>query len=548
MNIFRITWLFSLMLAATQAHAQQAGRPWDREIIVGEDLGCQFADKLETSRGSQGILSSNSAGESLQLQKSSSALLTKLRRIDTSEMIYNPEGERRNYDMSRVYVVDWQGYTATDYGYLQTVSFASDGAVYFNRLMPRITFNDSWIKGQLENDSNGQLYVKITSPQLTFEREDGLKFYMMAVVKDAQSGELTAVDSFRFKLSGDSTRMEATDDSIWLIGIDDNGDIWEQDRGHTLVQFDDTIPQVPAGADVKTYTFKYYEPAKPKEPLTKISSVAFEETDAYLKGLCPLFPDRWVKGHVSGNVIAVPSGEYIGQNGNYITRIFAAMNEDGGLRPVDTLYLTFNADTTIIKSTRNDYTLFGYSIYAPEYTSYYPSYTKFNIAPAVPKAPCILGYSDNFITFTLSPVDVNGATIDPAHLCYRVLINGDSYIFTKENYPSLDSDCPCIPYGYTDFVNFDIYNDAFSTKLYPQETVNRLAMQSVYVIDGVENTSELVTLETDADIDIIKANPAVISVEYYDISGQRISEPVKGFVISRTRFADGHVINEKILR
>lgn len=506
---------------------------------------------LSLSAGAQGRMSEQGPKKPLSLKKAAAALLSKVQRVNATDTIYlNPQGERRNYDMSSIYIASSDGDEASDRGYFQTVCFGPDNDVYFNRLLPRIAFNDSWIRGEVEEGADGQLYVNIPSPQLTSISEDGRKFYTVAMTKDAATREWKSLDTCRFLMSADRSQLEFLDNgNIWLMGIDNDGNLWEQDRAFSLTQFDDTLVQVPASAIFKAYTQKYYEPSlKPKEAHSSITRLAFDGSDVYLKGFCPLFPDRWAKGHISGNKIAVPSQLYMGNNGNYITYFYSSINDNGTLVPADSLYLTFNADTSEIKSSRNDYMQFGYSRGTIEYNAYNMSYTKFNLVPAVPASPKIIGYEYNTVTFSLSALDNTGNTLDPSLLSYRVFVNGKPYVFSKADYPSLSSDMTDIPYKYTDFQNFDFssLDGTFYTVLYPKETVNSLGLQSVYAVDGVEKTSDLSEL-TVTGIDDIEMS-AEHSISYYDMSGRRMAAPGKGITIRKTQLGNGRVRTDKIMR
>lgn len=157
------------------------------------------------------------------------------------------------------------------------------------------------------------------------------------------------------------------------------------------------------------------------------------------------------------------------------------------------------------------------------------------------------GYGDNYGWY-IPNVNVNGAVLNPSRMYYNIYVNYELYEFFTDTYVYFDEDMIDIPYDFTD--DWDIYNPAPDLDLYLHDSgVDVIGCQSFYVgTDGITYASNAVhvNIEEFLGVNVAKANTEVKSVQYFNIAGQRVTNPKTGLFIKSTTYTDGTRRVEKV--
>ena len=100
------------------------------------------------------------------------------------------------------------------------------------------------------------------------------------------------------------------------------------------------------------------------------------------------------------------------------------------------------------------------------------------------------------------------------------------------------------------------YNDNEWTEWAPYDGVLGFAEVGIYEVEGrakapgkewSEATSVTFSVSTSSGIDEISGNKDIVSVRYYNMTGQEMAQP-QGMTIKVTTFADGTTTAEKLMK
>ena len=332
------------------------------------------------------------------------------------------------------------------------------------------------------------------------------------------------------------------------------------------------------------------------EGMGVIVSVYEADNALYLKGLSAYLPDAVVKGDISddGKRISVAPNQYIGTEENVYYVITTTVkidnkNDLGNLDKIEVIEdgtpayfnLERDASTGKILSITSDDSPYCLSFNDDPFY-FYPVdiFTDLNLTlqesfAGTPSTPTKAYYEDystlmgaNYLFFELSSFAANGDIIDINNLYYAVFINGDIVEFEEENgfnlleeeitmYSGIKQPTTLIPYTFAN--NIDLYEDnggTFIVGLYA-EGIDTVGVESVYKCDGVTTYSGLVTIDTltgeesivdpiETKVEILKYED-VVSTEYYDLRGMKISHPTKGLYVKKYNLKDGSSKTTKVL-
>ena len=129
-------------------------------------------------------------------------------------------------------------------------------------------------------------------------------------------------------------------------------------------------------------------------------------------------------------------------------------------------------------------------------------------APAVPAAPYELTWENGSewenasFHFHVNPYDVDGNRLYEENFSYRIYMDDDQlFTFTTEDYGTsdifADGDLTEIPLDYSDYIHFISWD---GTRVYFKDSnldenrlfERRIGVQTIYIVDGVSNASEIV--------------------------------------------------------
>ncbi|MGI6222989.1 MAG: hypothetical protein ACOYJG_05230 [Prevotella sp.] len=497
-------------------------------------VGLALAANVEAAQ-SEPFIATMPRTPQLQLQPAGAP---KQFQLETSDvLITNAEGEERLYVSTCYFSAYWQWQFSNDFA--ARVSFGSDNSVYINDLMPIV--QTGWLKGTLGDDG----IVTFEGAQLV-DSGNGKKYYVGAVKMDEEKN-VTYLDQYQFKLSSDSNKLTLATDSIYLAAFDEKGNIYQLQYGNELNLLNDTTVDFPAGLRTQPYT---YTCLIDEQDYSGQVYLALDEPThkAYLKGLVK-DADAWVVGKYDGKHIKLGSRQFLGLNHRKISYFFAGKRYGDNYSFSDTLYLNYDETTKALSAYATQMILNGSSNQDPDLFAYRQlAFENIDAMPAVPASPTnVAPNASGKLQFVLPLESADGKAIVKDSLYYRIQLDGQSFEFTPDAYPGLETNTTLIPCGY---MLFDSFGDMLIGQNLDYNVValpeyERVGVQSVYIYDGVENSSPYVEYVT-ADISHATQSD-IVRREYFNLSGLKVEPSVKGLVIVRETLSDGTQRVRKLL-
>ena len=279
--------------------------------------------------------------------------------------------------------------------------------------------------------------------------------------------------------------------------------------------------------------------------------------------------DAVIKCSVSNGKVTVPTRQYLGADENYNSHVYVltgdAFVQTQGESSFFNYELMPSIQMNVAESGNN---------FAAEYptslvvnagpNSLYiisdvvaPAFEEMEDKPMTPADPIFtaedITKSTNFhkLKFTIPTVDVNGKDLNTNELYYNVYYNDAPYEFTPELLIGLTESITDIPYAFSDSY-YDIIFSASTgrhTVYFYDKEYKIIGVQSIYRGGGEERRSNVVWVVNPAtSITDVAASRPVKSVDYFNMAGQRISQPTAGICIKRVVYADGSVEAEKVVK
>lgn len=200
-----------------------------------------------------------------------------------------------------------------------------------------------------------------------------------------------------------------------------------------------------------------------------------------------------------------------------------------------------------------------------------------DVTDFVPRDPKFTNYIHNTqatgtdpvygLKFKLPRTNNSEEILDAANLYYCVIVDGDPWWFYSDVYVYLNEDMSVVPHFFTDNYDFMINKTETVERtvyLYTHDLGDIGIMQvyrnpeweegEYYCSNIVYYSGKVVPFEGELEFNTtgVKAvqttNAEAVSTEYYDLSGCRLSAPVKGINISRSIMSDGSVKTEKVIK
>lgn len=493
-----------------------------------------------------------------------------------------PEGELRTYVRYGEKIEAAMGGTVKDIqaGLNLDVVFAPDGkTIWFHNILASSLDCNSWVKGEIKDDK-----VVIPSGQLMTFMDYGSYYNaprLMMLEENKEAAEnsydrytctdrdivLTYEDGVFRLPEGSVIGLERNSSDPVVIDLEMNG-LWlgYADLGSTYYPLED-VPAVFPTSGVETWSVKYNSGFGDEYFTGHTLEIAIENDNVYIKGLFgPDLPEYVIKGHMEGDKVRFQSGQYLGvldMNWGEIYHVFSYAAEYDNFSETFKLLsedmefsfnkegktLSYNGYILFNRGTEN--VLYGVNIINPSFTAY----TEKAAVPAKPGiavneyyTPYVDDENPGYISVYLPCEDVNGDFIDPSLMSFRFFIDGEQVTFYPDRYSALEEPVNEIPYGFSDGSFIYGFADGLWLMAYFKENVEEFGVCSVYRCGGKENVSEMAVYRPDgSSVETISDSSDIVSVEYFDISGQRVSTDYNGLAIRRTTYSDGTVKSEKVM-
>ena len=179
-------------------------------------------------------------------------------------------------------------------------------------------------------------------------------------------------------------------------------------------------------------------------------------------------------------------------------------------------------------------------------------------APLPPKLTAFQPYDPNpwggpgGLQFTLSYYSSDFNYLDPSHLYYNLYIDDELVTFSPDDYQNLKTEMTDVPYSFSDQYEFYKYDENHRTIYFYKDVKKKIGMEAVYVDGNLRFGSGITEYYPNGDptgVDMTEATVKQIkSVDFYDLSGRKLSAPAKGICIRTITYTDGSKASRKIVK
>lgn len=263
---------------------------------------------------------------------------------------------------------------------------------------------------------------------------------------------------------------------------------------------------------------------------------ALDGDDVYLGDLSANIKGLWIKGKKDGTTVTFPPTSYIGIDTTTACYMYASSAVMG--KGVDD-----DRSTNIFDTYR--YALIN-------------AWDKRPAAPLPPKLTAFQPYDPNpwggpgGLQFTLSYYSTDFNYLDPSHLYYNLYIDDELVTFSPEDYQNLKTEMTDVPYSFSDQYEFYKYDENHRTIYFYKDVKKKIGMEAVYVDGDLRFGSGITEYYPNGDptgVDMTEATVKQIkSVDFYDLSGRKLSAPAKGICIRTITYTDGSKASRKIVK
>ncbi len=423
---------------------------------------------------------------------------------------------------------------------------AEDGAIYvYNPFGTTLT--GTWLKGYTtETDTVVFIGTQPIGQETVFGYDLGeLYAVKMKANTSDDSGSYYVVDSTDVDIKmilndGKLTWAEPTDGSV-ILGLVDESNTWMAvgDFNFEIYPQEDVANAAPQDVEYEQYLLT-------SDSSSVLVDVAISGSDIYVKGFSALSSELVMHGTIDGDKATFVTGQYMGIEESIARHIYAFATQTIQVEQEDsTTVESFKIlqDENLVMSYDSISRSFsvvdkGFDINIGKYRAYYlayfkePSFTYFEEVPVKPATPIYSSATEERIVYAIRSVGVNGEFMLTDKIYYLIYINGEKLTTGTENGGSpyfFDTNTTGELTGGYYLIN---YHNGWRELQYGSD-VETVGFQTVYLGGGVETYSDILTVNIQPsainDINSDDNTP----VEYYDISGRRLKEPIQGLNIVR---------------
>lgn len=447
---------------------------------------------------------------------------------------------------------------------------ASDGTVYLYR--PSAIIKDNcWLKlDKLNGDTlvarlpqcvyNFQYDEENTFPTYLFPMK---KAYMAEIESDGMvpdtlaNGQLRTEVKFTFK----DGVIKQIDDVYLSLCFEDFTPLLIGEKIKEIKPFTEQPVTLSESAKSKLIDF-HFTGSDGDSIYNKILRGAIDGNDVYLQNPEKGLEKQWIKGTISGNK-ATFAKQYLDVDStslyHYLYFSPVVMNGENAVLG-DNLTFDYNAASQSFTSQEDAIMAINAGADQLNFSDYYinPCFEKFNEVAATPATPIIdtlyVLHDDGrygYFAFYINTTDVDGNFIRPDSLYYRIYVDNKLFTFKPSTYTFLKSDLTDIPFGFSDTMDILRMGGSKRQVNFYFSNYTNVGVQSVYRGGGQEKTSPVVWYrnpDTATAISNLHDN-ATQSIQYFDLSGRKLSRPSRGLIIQKIGTAGGRtIIGKKIIK
>lgn len=490
-----------------------------------------------------------------------------LKKAAPAKVSERPEGESklltkfsRGY---QVYIEDYALEMVSNGSVVEMIEDA-EGNVWFNN--PTIgLITPNWYKAEKDGD---QLVVK-GMQEIAVDPINGKTLYLTAceLYEDAWEIWYRPTENLEFRYNLVDGKIESADPELVLGLCYQTGEDsyrWAGYGDYDIVMTDHTAVALtlPEGVETESWTLSDGQ-------MGHEVKVGFDGDTVYVGGVLESLPDSYIKGSVEGDKITFTSNQYLGIDTNYLCDAYfigavdkCFYNEYGEyviwFEMLDDITFTYDAEASSMVCDDAAILVNGGTEYVNKvYSANHPVINKLSreagTPPVAPEFTDIMWYEPDYgfgvFAYQVPNIDVNGYPLSTDRLYYEVFYNGEAVTFYPSECPGLEEPTERIPYNYYD--NVTIYGDdtGLRTIIYYSDGVDYIGLQSIYVEeDGTEVRSEMADIYQE-NVGVTEPSvSSVVSREYYDLNGHKVSPDAKGVTVIRQMHEDGTITVRKVIR
>lgn len=468
------------------------------------------------------------------------------------------------------------------------IVYGENNEVFFKNIISTASGTNSYVKGTLEGNK-----ITVELPQTVMWIEDdpeygsyGINLDVMHYQVDPSTGQFYYYHdaeklSVTYEITSDGViTMEDLGEEM-MIGYsytDDGSFCGYGDTYQVYYPMDNLMNTIPEGVTLTENTII-------SGGYGYLLNVGVNGDKVYFKGMVKSMPEGVVIGDLKDGKVYIKQGQNVGVYNAYLLQTFMGV-ENPAYNPYDEYsdepeFLTREGDFVLnYDAAKNTFTcdnkdlflLFGVEL-AEDYYYYTFANSNFTVAPhttyaGTPMTPYDLGYYEimdfggyNAILFNLPNVSVEGDLLDTKYLFYTVYVDGVAYKFRNmgQAYQGIPAgeQWTELPYDFSNENDIYAWNDLEREIDFYFGDVKTVAVRSFYRYNGVETKSQVInfnvatggtTITEEVDgVETIAAEN-VARIEYFDLNGQRVSNPEKGVFVKRIVSVDGRVVVVKVIR
>lgn len=298
-----------------------------------------------------------------------------------------------------------------------------------------------------------------------------------------------------------------------------------------------------------------------------------EGDDVWVQGIFNTIPEGWIKGKVTPEGMKFDSMQLMGiyDPGSVQPMWYYAygadITPDANPENPDICYVDVLPTFELVKDGDNRYAASSYLTDGVKqelgakltslifFHTNYPASLIFSDElgkPAVPRAPESAEYQIfdmgpdapalTYIRYNIPQTDVDGTLMNPDCLFYEVMVDGEPYTFMPDQFAGVpEAGLSLVPYRYNlpggEIVSAWSERSSIHELLY-KVPVESIGVRSVYIVDGVRNESDIMTVDI-SGVDETGIDRQAVAERYYDLSGVEVSADARGILLRKVSYADG---------
>lgn len=416
------------------------------------------------------------------------------------------------------------------------------------------TMGDAWVPAYIDGDT-----LWVPNGANIMVSSGGTLYQLITAVVNMQTNTMETRTGIKFAMNADRTElvMEPSPDKNNVLGFYtmslEESKILQAYSKITLTELTDVIVTPPADAEYKR--FSYTAMLGGWNAWENGCWMAFDGQDVYVQGLEWINPEGWVKGSLmSDGSIRIPTGQYLGINGNYPVYYFAGIyegdfaDETATVTDRSAFFLNHDEATGTYSMVDNECFIsgkdrvWGFPVIGGKFTP-------FDVKAGEPEPAVDLQWNAEncLFIFKLPMTDTEGNALDPYLLRYSVYVNGKKHTFDPDNSPLYGETIDEMPANLSRFLSFETDyrfgknpDNTYALIINTDSSIESLGVQQIYDVLGDVRQSEMAEMKVAATPQI--ATDMRKPVAFYGLDGCPLTHSSGVCIV---RYSDGSV--EKVL-